>query len=158
MQQPGLTTLSNRHIQNLAQDCNKPLWSKELSTNSDSQNKNHLNIHPHSSMWDPLICHPPLTAIKESTDLSKGITGTTIGKKVNRERQYASVMENIQNTTRDTIPELIKGNGRRNNQSDNVKIKITIKNRLIRGHGNGSNKGEPLECFKVTSLKGKKHN
>lgn len=97
-------------------------------------------------MWDPLIYHSPLATMRESSDLSKGITGITIGKRTD-DRQSTS-----KNIIKDRLPKLhVSGYRRRKYQQDNVKIKITIKNRLIRGYDNGS-KGEPLECFKVTSL------
>ena len=90
--------------------------------------------------------------MKESSDLAKGITGTTIGKKTIGNREIPA-----KNTTKDKLPKLhVQGYSGRKYQPDNVKIKITIKNRLIRRRDNG-NKGEPLECFKVTSLNSKNH-
>ena len=138
-------TLSNRQIHNLAQDFNELLWSGP--TTSDSQNTNRLiKTNQHNSMWGPLVYHSPLTMTEESSDLAKGITGTTIGKK-----------RNDQGIAKDILPTLhLKGHGRRKIQPDNVKIKITIKNRLIRGHCTGS-KGQPMEYFKVTPLNNKSH-
>lgn len=147
-----LTTFSNKHIQNLAQDFNEPLWSGQLHSNSDVQNANRLNTRRRSSMWNPLIYHSPLATMKESSDLAKGITGTTIGRRIDDDKQLTS-----KNATKDKLPKLhVKGCGRRKYQPDNVQIKITIKNRLVRGYDT-SNKGEPLECFKVTSLNNKSH-
>lgn len=150
LQQPVLSSFSNKHIQNFAQDFNESLWSGQLSRNSDGQNINGVNIRQHSSMWDPLIYHSPLATMKESSDLAKGITGTTIGKRTIDDREMPA-----KTTINDRLPKLhVKGYSRRKYQPDNVKIKITIKNRLIRGRDNGS-KGEPLECFKVTPLSNK---
>ena len=153
-----MSTLSNKHIQNLAQNFNEPRWSGQLASNSNGQNTNRVSTHRRSSMWDPLIYHSPLATMNQSADLAKGITGTTIGKRttIGRGSIDYRVMPS-KNTTNDKLPKLqVKGFGRRKYQPDNVKIKITIKNRLIRGHDNGS-KGEPLQCFKVTSLNSKKH-
>ena len=100
-------------------------------------------------MFGPLIYHSPLATVIESSDLVKGITGITIGKKTNNNTNLTS-----RAATKQLHKLNVKGCGRRKYQPDNVKIKITIKNRLMREYGNGS-KGEPLECFKVTSLNNK---
>lgn len=90
--------------------------------------------------------------MKDSSDLARGITGTTIGKRSNDDMQLTS-----KNTTEDKLPKLhVKSYGKRNYRPDNVKIQITIKNKLVRGFDNGRN-AEPLECFKVTPLNSKKH-
>ena len=151
-----MTTLSSRHIWNLNQDFNDPLSSRQLSVTSDGHNINTINTHQCSSTWDPLIHHSPLAIMKESSDLTKGITGTTIGKRINDDRQMTSLLGNTQSKTKERLPKThVKKDGQRK-CPDNMKIKITIKNRLIRGYGSGS-KGEPLECFKITSFNNSKN-
>lgn len=145
-----MATVSNKHIQNLVQDFNEPLWSGQLSSNSNPQSINRRSTHRRNSMWDPLIYHSPFATVTDtSSDLVKGITGTTIGKKVNKDTKLTPKA-----TTKGLPTVQVKGSGRRKYQPDNVKIKITIKNRLMRGYENSS-KREPLECFKVTSLSNK---
>ena len=145
-----MATVSNKHIQNLAQDFNEPLWSGQLSSNSDPQNINRRSTHQRNSMWDPLVYHSPFaTATDTSSDLVKGITGTTIGRKLHNDSNLTS-----KTTTKELPTVHVKGCGRRKYHPDNAKIKITIKNRLMRGYEN-NNKREPLECFKITSLSNK---
>ena len=145
-----MNTFSNKHIKNLAQGLNEPIWNGKLRTDFDGQN---IKRHTTHRRWDPLIYHSPLAATENSSDLSKGITGTTIGKRINDNRALTA-----KNRVKDRLPTLqLQGHSRRKYQSDNVKIKITIKNRLMRRYDDNGSKGAPIECFKVTSLKSKNH-
>ena len=88
--------------------------------------------------------------MKNSSNLANGITGITIGKRTIDNRALTA-----KNRVKDRLPTL-KGHCRRKYQSDDVNIKITIKNRLMRRYNDGR-KGAPIECFKVTSFKSKNH-
>jgi len=124
-------------------------------TNSDGGRK--LSQQRRNSMWDPLIHHSPLLAVKESSYLTEGITGITIGKRrINNNRPATSSIENTKSTTKSTLPRLyVKDHGKRKYHRDNMKIEIIIKNGLLRGRTSDS-KISPLECFKITSLNSKR--
>ena len=132
------------------QGFDEPLHSRRLSVGYDGQRLNQFSTGRRNSTWDPLIHHSPLVTVVESSDLAKGIKGTTIGKKISGNRPTTLSIENTQSK----LPRICVNNHGRWHQ-DNTRIKFSRSTK--RRHASVS-KIEPLDCFKVVSLNHKSSN
>lgn len=132
------------------QGFDEPLHSRRLSVGYDGQRLNQFSTGRRNSTWVPLMHHSPLVTVVESSDLAKGIKGTTIGKKINGDRPATLSIGNTQSK----LPRLCVNNRGKWHQ-DNTRIKFS---RSTKRQHDSVSKIETLDCFKVVSLNRKSSN
>jgi len=131
------------------------LTSRDASIDKTSTSTGRNNRFQSSLMWDQFI-QPSSAEDGSLSILNQGIQGKTIGKRNRVQNGHFTPLKDMKNTsdTKDIGSLKIEGRGKksckRRMHPQRMSITITVKNRLIRDENPPK---EPVECFKVTSLK-----
>ena len=116
-----LPTLSNRCITFNGSLHSKQLPAELIAFNSDRQES---SIGQHNSTWDRPVHQSPLISVGESSELTEGIKGITIGKQ--RHNDYTSAtlpISNTKNKAKNRLPTLYANDHRRWWSQGNTKLK-----------------------------------
>lgn len=129
--------------------------SKDTSFDKTSTSTGRNNRFQSSLMWDQFIQSSSAEHGSLSI-LNQGIQGRTIGNRNRVENGHFTPLKDMKNTSniKDNGSLKIEGQGKKSGKRrmhpQRMSITITVKNRLIRDENPPK---EPVECFKVTSLK-----
>jgi len=128
---------------------------KETSFAISSNSYGKYNALQNSLTWDPFV-QSCSTEDGSTTILNQGIQGKTIGNRNIMKNSHLTLLKDMKNTSsiKDNGSLQIEGRGKKSGKRrihpQRMSITITVKNRLVRDEYPPK---EPVECFKVTSLK-----